>query len=113
IPDACHCTICRKSSGHFYVGAEVLQKDVTITGDDHVTWYDSSERVRRGFCKTCGSQLFFDPVRKTVEWIGIAMGAFETPTDAQTDIPLFVANKGAYYELTDGPPQHDPIPPRP
>ena len=76
-PDACHCSICRKSSGHYTVGTDVPRSAVTIRGGDHVTWYRSSERVRRGFCSTCGSPLFFDPDDR--DWIGIHMGAFDGP----------------------------------
>jgi hypothetical protein len=54
-PDACHCTFCRKSSGHYTVGTDVPRTAVTIRGGEHVTWYRSSEKVRRGFCGTCGS----------------------------------------------------------
>src|SRR5207344_2119880 len=49
-PDACHCTICRKTSGHYYSGTDIPRERVTIEGEDNVTWYRSSEKVRRGFC---------------------------------------------------------------
>ena len=32
-PDACHCTICRKSSGHYYAGTDVPRERVTIEGE--------------------------------------------------------------------------------
>ncbi len=102
-PDACHCTICRKVSGHVFASSDVPRARVTIHGGDKVTWYRSSEKVRRGFCATCGSQLFFDPVH--TDWIGIAMGAFERPTDTQLAIHVFVGDKGDYYEIADGVPQ--------
>ena len=60
-PDACHCTICRKHSGHYYAGTEVKRDALTITGTESITWYQSSPKVRRGFCAACGSSLFFDP----------------------------------------------------
>ena len=82
-PDACHCTQCRKQSGHYFA---------------------SSERVRRGFCSVCGSTLFWDPVRR--DFIGVAMGAFDTPTATHLKMHIFVAEKGDYYELADGLPQN-------
>ncbi len=77
---------------------------VTIHGAENVTWFQSSERVRRGFCATCGSVLFFDPPAK--DWIGIAMGAFDAPTSTKLAIHIFVADKGDYYEIGDGLPQN-------
>jgi hypothetical protein len=104
-PDACHCTKCRKTSGHYWVSTDVLRKDLTIHGAEHLTWYQSSGRVRRGFCSTCGSALFWDPPPDR-EKIGVAMGAFEAPTGTQLGIHIFVADKGDYYEITDGLPQN-------
>lgn len=102
-PDACHCTICRKVSGHFFASTDVPRSLVTIHGEDKLTWYRSSEKVRRGFCSTCGSPLFFDPIHK--DWIGITMGSFDRPTDTRLAIHIFVADQGDYYDIADGLPQ--------
>jgi hypothetical protein len=34
------------------------------------------------------------------------MGAFEKPTDTKLHIHIFVADKGDYYDITDGLPQN-------
>jgi len=102
-PDACHCTKCRKHSGHYFVSSDIPRTAVTIEGMDRVTWFQSSEKVRRGFCSVCGSSLFFDPPHK--DWIAVALGAFDTPTQTKIAKHIFVANKGDYYDLTDGIPQ--------
>ena len=104
-PDACHCSQCRKQSGHYFVSTDVPGSAVTIHGAENVTWYRSSEKVRRGFCSTCGSSLFFDPIHR--DWIGIAMGAFEKPTGTKMHIHIHVADKGDYYDITDGLPQNE------
>ncbi|MBC8069668.1 MAG: GFA family protein [Deltaproteobacteria bacterium] len=104
-PDACHCTQCRKHSGHVFASTDVPRKTLTIHGEKHVKWYRSSDKARRGFCDTCGSSLFWDPLVGK-DWIGVAMGAFEAPTDTQLHIHIFVAQKGDYYEIADGLPQN-------
>jgi hypothetical protein len=103
-PDACHCTQCRKTSGHYWASTDVPRSALTIHRADNLTWFQSSERVRRGFCSTCGSALFWDPVKK--DTIGVAMGAFESPTNTRLAIHIFVADKGDYYDITDGLPQN-------
>ena len=103
-PDACHCTQCRKHSGHYFVSTDVPRTAVTIHGGENVTWYHSSAKVRRGFCATCGASLFFDPPHK--DWIGIAMGAFDAPTGTRLAIHIFVSEKGDYYDITDDLPQN-------
>jgi hypothetical protein len=104
-PDACHCTQCRKQSGHYWVSTDVPKSDLTIDGVEHLSWFRSSEKVQRGFCSRCGSSLFFEPFQK--DWIGVAMGAFDPPTGCRLGIHIFVAEKGDYYEITDGLPQND------
>jgi len=104
-PDACHCSQCRKTSGHYWASTNVPRDALTLTGAEHVTWYRSSEKVRRGFCGLCGSALFWDPIEKPV--IAIAMGAFEAPTGTQLEMHIFTADKGDYYDIADGVPQHE------
>ncbi|HEV2745887.1 MAG TPA: GFA family protein [Allosphingosinicella sp.] len=102
-PDACHCTQCRRQSGHYWASTEVLRTALSIQGAEHVTWYQSSEPVRRGFCARCGSVLFWD--RDGRERIAVAMGAFDRPTGTHLGKHIFVADKGDYYEIGDGLPQ--------
>ncbi len=103
-PDACHCSQCRKTSGHYWASTDVPSAALTITGEEKVRWYQSSEKVRRGFCSVCGSALFWDPIHS--DWIAIAMGAFESPTGTRLGKHIFTADKGDYYEIGDGLPQN-------
>ncbi len=101
-PDACHCSQCRKQSGHYFVSANVPRSALEIQGADKVVWYQSSEKVRRGFCG--GSTLFWDPVFK--DWTAIAMGALDTPTSVKLAMHIHVASKGDYYDIVDNVVQH-------
>jgi hypothetical protein len=103
-PDACHCTICRKQSGHYFASTDISKDRLTVNGSKNVRWFQSSEKVRRGFCLICGSSLFFDPPH--LDWIGVAMGAFDGPTGTQLEMHIFVADKGDYYTIADGLPQN-------
>ena len=71
---------------------------------DKLAWFQSSERVRRGFCSVCGSTLFWDPIHRGT--IAVAMGAFDNPTGTSLRMHIFVAEKGDYYTITDGVPQN-------
>ncbi len=102
-PVACHCTRCRKHTGHFEASTDVPREQLRVEGEDQITWYWSSEKVRRGFCKVCGASLFFDPPH--LDWIAVSMGAFDTPTNTHLEKHIFVADKGDYYDIKDGLPQ--------
>lgn len=110
-PDACHCVQCRKWSGHFFVSTDVPRSALTVTGLEHVGWFDSSAKVRRGFCRHCGSSLFFDPPAR--DWIGVAMGAFDGATGTRTEWHVFAAEKGDYYDIDYGLPCFATLPGNP
>jgi hypothetical protein len=103
-PDACHCSQCRRQSGHFWASTDVPRDALAIEGADKIAWFRSSERVRRGFCALCGSVLFWDPIGR--DRIAVAMGAFDAPTGTRLEKHIFIADKGDYYEIGDGLPQN-------
>ncbi len=99
---ACHCTQCRKTSGHYVSATSAPRESVAIRGD--VTWYQSSADARRGFCGTCGSNLFWDGGGKN---ISIFAGTIDGKTGLTTAGHIFCADKGDYYEIPSGIPQVD------
>jgi hypothetical protein len=102
-PAACHCTQCRKQSGHYWAAVQVMDDDLTIVGTPR--WYAASDAAKRGFCPICGSFLFWkghaDPDT------GIALGAIDGPTGLKLERHIYTADKGDYYEITDPVPQEE------
>ena len=99
---ACHCTQCRKSSGHHVAATSCHRDDIDVTGK--VTWYQSSDTARRGFCGICGSNLFWDGAGVN---LSIFAGTLDGPTGIKMAGHIFCADKGDYYELSDDLPKAD------
>lgn len=99
----CHCTQCRKQSGHHYASTNVADDQLTVDGGENVAWYQSSGDAKRGFCRTCGSVLFWK--HRELDYTSINAGAFETPSGLNGAMHIFVADKGDYYSIDDGLPQ--------
>lgn len=100
---ACHCSQCRKTSGHYWAATQVPNEALTITKDAGLTWFQSSDWAERGFCNRCGSSLFY---RMHGEGsTSIAGGALEGETGLTTAKHIFVKDKGDYYEIEHGPEQ--------
>ena len=97
---ACHCIQCRKSSGHYSAATSTANENLKIQGDS-LKWFKSSEVASRGFCGTCGSNLFWRPVGKGRT--SIFTGSIDGPTELKTENQIFVESKGDYYELPDVP----------
>ncbi|MCT7665770.1 GFA family protein [Shinella kummerowiae] len=100
---ACHCSQCRRQTGHFYAAIDVLDKDLTVEGGENVTWYRASDSAGRGFCRTCGSALFWkgDGSHHT----SLMAGTFDQLTGLKIGVHIFCADKGDYYEIDDDAPQ--------
>mgnify|MGYP006425277347 CR=1 FL=1 len=92
---ACHCRECRRASGHYTAATRVAGADIEIDGLDAVQWYATSTWARRGFCRTCGCQLFFVPVAET-SW-GVFAGSLDGTPPVTLVGDIYVAEKGAYY----------------
>ena len=56
---ACHCDMCRRWTGGIELGLQVKPGGVSWDGEEHIKTYQSSEWAERGFCRTCGSNLFW------------------------------------------------------
>lgn len=99
----CHCTLCRRASGHFAAATACAPEKLRLISAESLRWYPSSEGAQRGFCGTCGSQLFWKPAHG--RHISIWAGALDSPTGLGSATHIFLADKGDYYEITDGLPQ--------
>ncbi len=95
----CHCNQCRKTSGHHVAATSARREGVDITGE--VTWFQSSDAARRGFCGTCGSNLFWDGPGVN---LSIMAGTLDGPTGLRLAGHIYCATKGDYYEIADGTP---------
>ncbi len=100
----CHCSQCRKQSGHYYAATNVADSDLTIEGSEKITWFNASPYARRGFCSVCGSVLFWK--HNVSAETSVMAGAFDTPSGLRGEVHIFVADKGDYYDITDGLPQY-------
>lgn len=106
--DACHCGQCRRWSGHYWASVNVNADTVKFdSGEANVGWFRSSDLVRRGFCRNCGSALFWhaDKHPDYGHRMALAAGAIDAPTGLALKEHIFVADKGDYYDITDGLPQ--------
>lgn len=100
-PSVCHCSQCRRQSGHTWSSAYAPETAVAITGTP--TWYAASPGAKRGFCGTCGAFLFWKAHDE--DTMSFALGALDAPTGITLEKHIFVADKGDYYQIADGLPQ--------
>lgn len=91
----CHCEQCRKTSGHHVAATNAAKADLTMISDRTLTWYHASETARRGFCNTCGGNVFWEPAGR--ETISIFAGTLDGPTELPFKRHIFVKDKADYF----------------
>ena len=96
----CHCSQCRKMTGHYLAATAAKHDKFRLTREDGLAWYRSSDTARRGFCRICGSTLFWQGDGR--DYVAIAAGSLDAPTGIRLEGHIFCADKGDYYEITDG-----------
>ncbi len=104
-PLACHCKQCRQQSGHFFAAVHAPKDAVTFACQDGLTWYRASDLAARGFCRECGSTLFWRA--DDGDGIAVALASLDRPTGVSLGRHVWVNGKGDYYDIADGLPQHE------
>jgi hypothetical protein len=102
---ACHCSQCRKSSGHFVAATQLPSAELQLTESATLRWYRSSESAERGFCARCGGNLFWRETAAGSKYTSIMAGTLDPPTGLRIVQHIYTADKSDYYEIDDGVPQ--------
>jgi len=94
---ACHCGMCRKWGGGPFMEVD-CGTEVTFTGEDNISVFDSSKWAQRGFCSQCGSHLFYR-LKANGQYM-IPVGLF-AESGFVFDHQVFVDKKPSYYRFSN------------
>ena len=93
----CHCDMCRRwSSGPYF---EVTCENVTFEGEDNVSRFRSSKWAERGFCKKCGSNLFYHIIDSNE--FQISVGLLDDQSELPLTLQVFIDGKPSFYSLAN------------
>jgi len=95
---ACHCGMCRKWGGGPFMEID-CGTEVSFDGEENITVYDSSEWAERGFCKNCGSHLFYR-LKENKQHM-IAVGLFDNQEDLVFENQVFIDKKPSFYSFSN------------
>lgn len=95
---ACHCGICRKWGGGPLLAVE-CGTDVQMEGEQNVALYASSDWAERGFCRHCGTHLFYRV--KQDGFHAIPLGVLDHDPGWQLGEEVFIDDKPPYYDFAN------------
>lgn len=95
----CHCSMCRKSGA----GGPCISVDcenAEIKGEESLRWYKSSDHAERGFCKNCGSFLFFRTTDGSA-YMNVSTAVLDDDTGITLRDHIYIDSKPEYYDFAD------------
>lgn len=95
---ACHCSMCRKWTGSPLLAVDDAHS-VQFSGMDDIAVFDSSEWAQRGFCKHCGTHLFYR--LKQVEHYALPLGLIDTDAAWEFVQQIFIDEQPAFYAFAN------------
>ena len=95
---ACHCSMCRNWGGGPMLAIDCADC-VTISDETSVTRFPSSQWADRGFCKKCGTHLFY--YLKPASQYHIPIGLLQTDNSFTFSHQIFIDEKPEYYSFSN------------
>ncbi|MEM7429976.1 MAG: GFA family protein [Pseudomonadota bacterium] len=94
---ACHCSQCRKQSGHFWASSTCALDDFTPINEEGLKWYRASDFASRGFCERCGSAVLWK--HDDEDRMSFSAGSLDDSSRFRLTKHIFTDDKGSYYEI--------------
>ncbi|OCW57724.1 GFA family protein [Hoeflea olei] len=106
-PHLCHCRMCQKAAGNYFMPLGFSPGDRLTLTRGEASWFQSSDPVRRGFCRDCGTPLFFDTLQS--DGVAVTLGSLDEPSavvpvsndGVETRVPFFEALAGLAGKAVD------------
>lgn len=95
---ACHCDMCRRWGGGPFMEVD-CGADVSVTGAENVSLFSSSEWAERGFCRKCGTHLFYR-IKETGQHM-VPVGIFADDKNLVFGHQVFIDEKPHYYSFSN------------
>ncbi len=91
----CHCKMCQKQHGAAFATYASLPKEdlLYLSGLDSLVTYNSSGRVWRKFCGTCGSNIEWSGSIKYPDWTSVAIANIDTAFIPEKIIDIYTDSK--------------------
>lgn len=96
--DACHCGMCRRWGGGPLMAVDA-GAGLRLEGEESVSVYGSSDWAERGFCKHCGTHLFYR--LKGEQHYAVPLGLVEGDLPWRFREQIFIDRKPDWYDFAN------------
>ena len=110
----CHCSMCRKIHGTPFATYLSVNGLRWLSGEDHITSYESSPDFHRCFCDQCGSVLPESSGGSSAtgnhdsnDHYYVPAGALTDPISIRPESHIFTSSAAGWYQFSDDLPRYD------
>ncbi|MCL6415391.1 GFA family protein [Aestuariirhabdus sp. Z084] len=95
---ACHCDMCRRWGGGPFMEVD-CGSNIQFEGEENISRFDSSQWAERGFCRQCGSHLFYRLKENNQHMVPV--GLLENDEGLVFQQQVFIDEKPSYYSFSN------------
>lgn len=95
----CHCRMCQKASGNYFMALANVQKSEFVVTRGEIAWFRSSEPVRRGFCRDCGTPLIFETI--AMPHLNVTLGSLDDPAAVRPELQFGLEARMPWFSTLD------------
>lgn len=96
----CHCRMCQRATGNAFAPL-VTARGVAFEGEP--ARFASSDVAERGFCRECGTPLFYAPAGSDA--LELMIGALDAPNAVRPALHYGIESRVSWLHLSDGLPK--------
>jgi len=98
VTTACHCNMCRRWAGGPFFAVDVGQS-ISLSGVDNISIFSSSDWAERGFCKKCGTNLYYRLIENNE--FHVSVGVLDELSKLKLTTEYFIDEKPGLYDFAN------------
>lgn len=92
----CHCRMCQKAVGNFFAALVGIPRDALSWTRGEPAIFNSSDEVARGFCRDCGTPLYYDYAGS--KHLSVTTGSLDRPADFPPKMQFGTESRYAWFD---------------
>lgn len=92
----CHCRMCQKAAGNYFAALVGIPKDALTWTRGTPATFKSSEQVDRGFCRDCGTPLYYDYA--TSKHLSVTTGSLDHPANFPPKMQFGIEGRMPWFD---------------
>ena len=96
----CHCRMCQKAAGNYFAALVGIPRDALTWTRGTPAVFKSSDPVARGFCRDCGTPLYYDYLDS--RHLSVTTGSLDEPAGFPPKMQFGIEGRMPWFDTLPG-----------